>query len=140
MRNFKNQRGDTIVEVLLSIAILALALAISYSLANRSLRAGLSANARTEATAIAQGQIELLKAARYNNPSTFNSMFRQAGAFCVNPTSMTRQTAPCANADYQTSITYDNARNIHTITTEWDSFNVRATSKDRLIIQYRVPQ
>lgn len=56
-----NNRGDTIVEVLISMAILGLVLASAFAIANRSYAIGLSAQERTEALKIAESQIELLR-------------------------------------------------------------------------------
>src|SRR3989344_4421775 len=51
-------RGDPIIEVLLSIAILGLVLAGAYALANRNLSSGVSAGWRDQALTSAQSQIE----------------------------------------------------------------------------------
>lgn len=59
-----SQRGDTLVEVAMSIAILASVVATSFSVANTSMRTGIQARERTEATAIAQQQAERLRATR----------------------------------------------------------------------------
>lgn len=139
----KAQRGDTIIEVLISIAIIALALAISYSLANRSLRTGLSANARTEAAAIAQGQLELLKNARYtaSDLSAFNSSYKTSTPFCMNPNGNGKATSSqCLSGGYTTTITYQNATNSFLLTTQWDSFNADSPGgRDRLVVYYRLP-
>lgn len=57
-----NQRGDTILEVLISVAILSLILGISFSLANRSSKANQQAVERVEAYNLGQAQLEQLKA------------------------------------------------------------------------------
>lgn len=54
-------RGDTIIEVLISIAIVGLVIAGAYALASRSLQQGITASERTEALKLAEGQIEHLK-------------------------------------------------------------------------------
>ncbi len=141
----KSQRGDTIVEVLISVAILALALAISYSLANRSLRTGLSANARAEATAIAQGQVEMLKSARYTNPATFDSTFRITAPFCItqdNPLSASSSSS-CTNIGngYSSEIRYNDTTQVYSVTVSWDTFNAgRAGGRDTLTVNYRLPR
>lgn len=135
-------RGDTIVEVLLSIAVISLALAISYSLANRSLRTGLSANARAEATAISQGQLELLKYIRYQTPPANYNTFK-TGTFCINPATLARATANSAqcqfNGQYDTVIEYQASTNSYKLTTQWDTYNANATGQDELVIYYRLP-
>src|SRR5690606_3729104 len=54
-------RGDTIVEVMVVLAILGLALSISYATANRSLIQTRQAQENAEATEIARGQVEALR-------------------------------------------------------------------------------
>src|SRR6266404_267871 len=72
----KNSRGDTIIEVLLAMAVAAFALGISYSLANSSLQRSISARERNEATNILQSQIAALKQREQNmQTQTFNNNF-----------------------------------------------------------------
>lgn len=59
VRRFK--RGDTIVEVLLAIAIVSAVLAGAYVTTNRSLRAGRDAQEASEALELAEGQVERIK-------------------------------------------------------------------------------
>jgi type II secretory pathway pseudopilin PulG len=59
-RNLR-QRGDTIVEVLLCIAIVGAVIAGAYALASNSLQEGISASAHTQAIKRAEAQIEALK-------------------------------------------------------------------------------
>jgi type II secretory pathway pseudopilin PulG len=55
-----NQRGDTIIEVLLSITVLAAVLAITYSLASRAFRTLQIARDQMQGTLIAQEQLEAI--------------------------------------------------------------------------------
>jgi prepilin-type N-terminal cleavage/methylation domain-containing protein len=55
------QRGDTLVEVLICIAIVGAVIAGAYSLASRSLQEGVSAAEHSDAVKLAEGQIEALK-------------------------------------------------------------------------------
>ncbi len=61
MRLIFINRGDTIVEVLLSIAIAGLAITGAYGVTTHSLQEGISAAERTEANKLAESQIESLK-------------------------------------------------------------------------------
>jgi prepilin-type N-terminal cleavage/methylation domain-containing protein len=65
MMNFhkKLQRGDTIVEVLIAMAVLGLVLASAFAISNRSYATGLNAQERNEALKVAESQIELLRIA-----------------------------------------------------------------------------
>ena len=60
------QSGDTIVEVLIVLAVLGLAIGISYSTATKSLLATRQAQENTQATQLLQGQIERLYALSAN--------------------------------------------------------------------------
>lgn len=57
----RQQAGDTIVEVMIVLAILGLAIGISYATANRSLLNARQAQENAEATELVQGQIEALR-------------------------------------------------------------------------------
>lgn len=67
----KNVRGDTILEVLISVAVLSLILSTSYALANRSTQANRQAAERSEAFKNTESQMESLKAyvSRSDNPA-----------------------------------------------------------------------
>jgi len=58
----RNQRGDTIVEVMIVLAVLGSAIGISYSTASRSLLNARQAHETSEGSKIAQTQIEMLYA------------------------------------------------------------------------------
>lgn len=53
-----NQPGDTIVEVMIVLAVLGLAIGISYATANRSLLNARQAQENSQATTAAQAQVE----------------------------------------------------------------------------------
>ncbi len=58
--NTNQVRGDTIVEVLICIAIVGAVILGAYSLASHSLQEGISASEHTEAQKLAEGQVEAL--------------------------------------------------------------------------------
>jgi len=58
----RSQAGDTIVEVLISVAILAVVMAATYISSSQSLRNGTDSSNRQQALALANQQVELLKA------------------------------------------------------------------------------
>jgi prepilin-type N-terminal cleavage/methylation domain-containing protein len=57
------QRGDTIVEVMIVLAVLGLALSISYATANRGLQQSRNAQEHSQALGIIDSQVELLRSA-----------------------------------------------------------------------------
>ncbi len=62
MRIQSNNRGDTIVEVLISLAVLSMVIGGAYSIVNAALRNSRQAQERAEATKLAESQVETIKA------------------------------------------------------------------------------
>ena len=85
-RRALNQRGDTIVEVMMVLAILGLALSISYATANRSLLNSRQAQENAQAAELAQSQVEgirLLSATPNPVPANQNVFVGSGSNFCV---------------------------------------------------------
>lgn len=76
----RSKRGDTIVEVLIAVAVLGLIIAAGFAIANRSLRGVRRAQERSEALKIAERQIERIKHFSKSAPSSF---FRNGARYCV---------------------------------------------------------
>jgi len=89
MMNIKNkfQRGDTIVEVLIAMAVLGLVLASSFAIANRSYATGLNAQERNEALKIAESQVELLRIASTSSGENLldQDLANPDRLFCIDP-------------------------------------------------------
>jgi len=78
------RKGDTLVEVLISIAIVGSVLMGAYALASRSLQSGISAAEHSEAIQLAQGQVERLKyRERLSSQDVWNNFTIQSGHFCL---------------------------------------------------------
>lgn len=123
----RSQRGDTIIEVLLSLTILSLALASAYSLSSASLRNSISANQRTEALVLAQSQIDLLTNAKDNNVN-FATEYMTAAPYCINPDGSQNTTVGsdklCPgynNTVYNIGISFDGDSQIFTVSAQWSS-------------------
>src|SRR6056297_1097853 len=82
MRLQKLQRGDTIIEVMLAMSVIALVLGSSYAIANRSTRIGREAQERTEALKEVETQVERLKTVASLNGNPLVD-FPTEGAFCI---------------------------------------------------------
>lgn len=78
-----DQRGDTILEVLISVAVLSLILTTTFALANRNSQANRQAAERGEASKIAQQEIEKLKLYLASPGITLPD---QGQYFCMNET------------------------------------------------------
>lgn len=142
------QRGDTIIEVLIAIAVASSVLAITYSTMNRNLQISRQSQERTEATKIAQGQIELLRSHLDLADTTINS-----GVFCLKDTATTARTGftgsipatlpddftkygpECINVDnfYNLAITVN--AGIYKIYVRW--YNVQGTGQDQVVMVYK---
>lgn len=76
-RRILNNRGDTIVEVMLALVVISTAIGVSYSVANRSLKGMRISQERAEATKIAESQAERLKKLKQDGtPINYNN-------FCI---------------------------------------------------------
>ena len=81
MYTLRKQRGDTIVEVMIALAVLAMAFSLAYATANRSLLQARNAQEHTEALQYLSGQVELLRA-KTDDPALFDT----SSQFCMNTT------------------------------------------------------
>lgn len=81
----RRQAGDTIVEVMIVLAILGSAIGISYTTASRSLLNARQAQENAEATKIAQSQIEsLYTPSKITDPaSTAQYLYVNGRTFCM---------------------------------------------------------
>ncbi len=80
IQNVANNRGDTIVEVLIAIAVVSLVLAGAFTSTRRSANATRTAQEYGEALKLAETQVERIKIAVDNNNSP-NVL--SAGSFCI---------------------------------------------------------
>lgn len=86
MKNIRlGSRGDTIVEVIISIAVASLAIGITYSTAHRSLQQAITAKERNQALDLIQNQITDLQYRKLKTSSfNFNSNFSfPTNHFCL---------------------------------------------------------
>ena len=122
------QRGDTIVEVMVVLAILGLSIGISYATANRSLQGMRQSQENAQATALLQSQLESL---RYWYPNLTDA--QMSAAFCMDTSASTAATVavPVSNAACTTgtgptklSITQNPSNtNEFTLSAAWDDYD-----------------
>jgi Tfp pilus assembly protein PilV len=141
------QKGDTIVEVLIAMAVAASVLALSYSTMNRNLLITQDSQERTEASKLAQGQIEALRqiatlpAASVNLCiNTDGSTQTITGAPNVTATGLslddfTKYTGQCTNGLYHIALTSPNQKDYH-IYVRWD--RIVNGERDEVIMVYRL--
>lgn len=156
MKRFQrlNQRGDTIVEVLISIAVVSLILGGAYVTTNKSLKAERGAQERTDATKLVESQIESLKSIAADDP---DALFKNAPTnFCVTPTQQVvaavqtnntcRFSASGANGNttepayfISASLTKTAGVNTVTIKNQWAAIESGSTT-DAITMTYRLYQ
>jgi prepilin-type N-terminal cleavage/methylation domain-containing protein len=102
------QRGDTIVEVMIALIILASVLAGAFLLTNKSSNRVRTSQEHSEALQILQGQVELVRSLA----STGNkaALLGASSDFCV-VNNLVETGGPCENIDdlYTVSVNHDSA-------------------------------
>lgn len=137
----KNSRGDTIVEVLVSIAILSIVLGTAYITSSSSLRRGTDAGSRNQAVGYAQEQIERIKNIANSGSGTVPTNPR----FCFDPdnppddpATILGPSATCTidNTPYSVVVEYDPApsRKVYKVTVTWES---AGGGQDEMLLYYR---
>ncbi|GAC1390684.1 MAG: hypothetical protein NVSMB46_00980 [Candidatus Saccharimonadales bacterium] len=80
------QTGDTIVEVLIAMAVISFALGATYVTANRSLQSTQQAQERSQATKIAESQAELLNTISVLKPGQPGYIDIYQNSYCISGT------------------------------------------------------
>jgi len=146
------ERGDTIVEVLIAVAVVALILAGAYVATNRSLLATRSSQERVSALKLAEAQIEQIKGLAGSDP---DQLFTDSGPntspnpFCIakssglpvaanNPAcTVDISGAPAsAGTEPRFTISITRANNDFLLVERWEDVSGRVT--DELQLRYRV--
>jgi prepilin-type N-terminal cleavage/methylation domain-containing protein len=101
-----DQAGDTIVEVMVVLAVLGLAISISYATASRSLLNARQAQENSTASLLLQSQLETLRTFAANKSTSPNYIYRPS--FCIDSTGNVSLSPPCVfhNNLYNVTITY----------------------------------
>ncbi len=129
MKLMKNQRGDTIVEVLIAMAIISLVLASSYAITTRNVNATQDTQEHNQAQQVIQQQIERLRVLSATNaiPSSFvcitgTGSAVQASSSTAACSFIADGTAGCTNEPcFHVLITGSAATGIYTIGITWTS-------------------
>jgi Tfp pilus assembly protein PilE len=102
------ESGDTIIEVMISVAVVGLVLGVSYGTASKSLKMGQEAQERGEALKIAESNLEELKYIS-QQPYAASTIFAQPAGqgFCI--ASVTSAAATLSTiSGYNTNLASDN--------------------------------
>lgn len=124
------QRGDTIVEVLIAIAIVSLVLTSAYVISNKNSQTMQAVQEKTQAQKLVERQIELIKAADRSTITDVGSPFcftgdtpdsatASAGDSCAFNGSGDTSPADTGSVQYKVTITIPSA-NRYTVAATWD--------------------
>jgi Tfp pilus assembly protein PilV len=138
----KQQAGETIVEVLISILVISVALSGAFAISNRSQKTVQANQERYQAQILANSQADLLKNYVSNNPRPTNP------SFCINSSGVPSTTdSDCdnqgANQLYDISITcgtspcVSDQYSVYKITVTWDSL-INNGGQDNVELWYGV--
>lgn len=140
--------GDTMVEVLIAIAVVSLILGGAYVTTNRSLLATRAAQERSIALKLAEGQLEQLKGIA-SDPARTKLIFGTTAPdpFCISPTGDPVSTTPITNCQFGPgggpamaepifSISIDRTGSSFVLDETWSDVTGQVT--DRLQLRYRV--
>jgi type II secretory pathway pseudopilin PulG len=153
--------GDTIVEVMIVLAVLGLAISIAYATANRSLLNARQAQETSTATELVQSQVEILRSMAPNLATDATHYVYQTTLFCIDSSStiqagftgtnvydysiypnppLPAPQQPCVDNNlYHISISWDNATDdTFTVKAIWD--DVLGEGQDSVTLIYRVHQ
>ncbi len=129
--NFKrlSQRGDTIVEVLIAIAIVGSVLTGAFAISNRSLQQVQMAQEQTEAQKLASSSVEKLDGFVKDNPKYLTEANPSPSKFCIgldadNKYVPLNASTPdtCKLGRYLTEINKEEDNNF-TVKVTWDGLN-----------------
>ena len=137
-----HERGDTVVEVLISIAVISLVLGGAFVTSNRSLQGTRDAEERSNALKMAETQIEQIKAMAGTNPvalfdhgiSSFclsgTTAYASSSATCLVDSTGTPTTAQPA---YRVAVT--RSGDTFTVTSSW--IKVGSDQQNKVTLMYR---
>ena len=137
----KLQAGDTIVEVLISIAVVSAVLMGAFLVTSKSTSGVRNSQEHGEMLQVLQGQVEHVRALAVAQTTSTGGIFA-SGNFCIDATASPPARVPsssgaCHNIDsrYNVSISYDSTSNVFTFTGTWDGIT-GGSQKENL--SYRV--
>lgn len=122
-----NNRGESIVEVLIVLVVLGSALTSSFLITQKATNANRTSLERSEATAFGQSQLERIKSVLFTTrtPSDVTAM---DGIFCIDDNNTVQSVTDIANPQctasnnlYHSYTSYDGISGIYTTMVFWDN-------------------
>ncbi len=135
-----NQRGDTIVEVLIAVAVMSSVLAGAFTVSQKSVIAVRDSQERGEMLQTLQGQVEQVRSIAMQSTSVTDPIFASPD-FCIDKTvptptrvnqpvtfdinDLSSYSAGCTdiNTRYNVNVKYDSATSTFVFTGKWDGLN-----------------
>ena len=155
----RKQAGDTIVEVLLALVILAMTIGMAYAIASKSIKRSQQAQERTQATKLVEGQIDKLKylseSQNVADITTFglatdttrglqcidSTTVDESGKTVVQAVKLTDSIGDLCNDIYDifdVAFSYNATSNLFTVSVNWDS--ISGSGNENVTMEYRVIQ
>jgi prepilin-type N-terminal cleavage/methylation domain-containing protein len=142
----RDERGDTIVEVLIAIAVVSLVLGGAYVTTNKSLQATRGAQEQGNAIKLVESQFEQLKAAAVTNST---SIFGTGtpGSFCISNGNVVDSSQAACTVDtsgtptggepaFHLKVSRGGDGHTFTVSNNWD--DVSGKNVDGIQMEYRV--
>lgn len=151
--NALNQRGDTIVEVLISIAVITSVLGGTFAIANRSQKTVQANHERDQAMLYANQQAEYIRKASSDERGDFITNVGSSSPFCMNGV-LVSSIVKSTNPSYLAKCKYENLYMVsivasqstttfppsgydtYTITVSWDS--LVSNAQDKVTLTYGI--
>lgn len=140
-----NKKGDTIVEVMLAMTVLAMVIGGAYSIANRGMIASQQAQQRITATKIAEAQLERLKyistIPTSDDPAVINPTLPTVANQCIDANNLTKPNGsivdnPDCWQDEIFNFYFEQVSPTFKLVVKWDSFH--SSTQDNVVMYYRV--
>ena len=142
-------RGDTIVEVIISMTVLALIIATAFILSGHSLQTATDTGNRQASLALAQQQVEMLKQAGFNDTAGQLKQYQISQPFCIYTSGPNAGQPDTQDVDSQgfcnganntplgVKINYSNKSHVFTVTRQWAATDNNVP--DQLTLYYKLP-
>lgn len=127
--------GETIVEVLIAIAIVGGVLSAAYYLLNRSYSQSQASIERVAATKLAESKVEVLRTLSINSLEV--SPYNNGTPFCLSntaPKTYSPTDTDCVSGRYTLTVRKNVKLNSYEISAEWDGL---LSAKEKVVIYFR---
>jgi len=141
-RRALNQKGDTIVEVLIAVVIVSSVLVGAFTISNLSLKQIRMSQERSEAQKVAQQFAESIDSLTLSNTTILSEVASPGSEFCINPTTNTKQAVGALSCKvlprYNNKVQRLGPANSKSfkITVWWDGLK---GTREEVVYYYRIP-